>query len=444
MNIRRFKALHEAGATYADIARECGCDWRTVRRYLADDAPTHPPQGTSRAGTQPRAITDDIAALIEEMLRADITIAASVIHERLTNEKSVTVNYQRVKIYCSTARPIIRDELGAEESGLGNLHRRFETIPGAQAQVDWGDEGDLFGTGRKVYSFHMVLSFSRDPFCCYTHSMDAAAFWGSHIRAFAHFGGVPGSIVYNRTKTIVRKHVRPGHAVPLHPAAVAFSGHYGFDIDVLAAYRPTGKGRVERQVKIVRDHVLAGRTFTDLASTDRTFMDWVPIRRTQVHRTHREVIGTRAVVDHAALRPAPAEPYLVAEAHLRRIGNDALISFEASLYSVPADRVRAGQRVQVRAGADNIAIATLDSAGGTVLAVHARSQVRGAWVVDQAHWASLPDGHTRATTDGRVDTNPAEGTPSPSVDAGDPLTAKVISLVGHVHVEHRPLSAYAV
>lgn len=400
----------------------------------------------SRAGTQQRAITDEIAALIEEMLRADITIAASVIHERLASEKAVIVNYQHVKMYCSTARPIIRDELGAEESGLGNLHRRFETIPGAQAQVDWGDEGDLFGTGRKVYSFHMVLSYSRDPFCCYTHSMDAASFWGSHIRAFAHFGGVPGSIVYDRTKTIVRKHVRPGHAVPLHPAAVAFSGHYGFDIDVLAAYRPTGKGRVERQVKIVRDHVLAGRTCTNLADTDRMFMDWVPLRRNQVHRTHREVIGTRATTDHAALRPVPAEPYLVAEAHLRRVGNDALISFDASLYSVPADRVRAGQRVQVRAGSDNIAISTLGRDGGTALAVHPRSQVRGAWVVDPAHWSSLPDGHTRATTDGHSAVYAADApvTGDGKTDESDPLTAKVISLVGHIHVEHRPLSTYAV
>ena len=31
MNIRRFRALHVAGATYAEIARECGVDWRTVR-----------------------------------------------------------------------------------------------------------------------------------------------------------------------------------------------------------------------------------------------------------------------------------------------------------------------------------------------------------------------------------------------------------------------------
>ena len=95
-----------------------------------------------------------------------------------------------------------------------------------------------------MYSFHMVLSYSRDPFCCFTTSQDLATFWACHRRAFAHFGGVPGSIVYDRTKTVVRRHVAPGQAVPLHPEAVAFAGHYGFDIDVLAAYRPTGKPRV--------------------------------------------------------------------------------------------------------------------------------------------------------------------------------------------------------
>lgn len=53
----------------------------------------------------------------------------------------------------------------------------------------------------------------------------------------------------------------------------------GFSIDVLAAYRPTGKGRVERQVLIVREHVLAGRTFASLAELDEAFTRWVPIRR---------------------------------------------------------------------------------------------------------------------------------------------------------------------
>ncbi|MGH3506358.1 MAG: hypothetical protein ACRDO2_04035 [Nocardioidaceae bacterium] len=39
MNIRRFRALHAAGASYVEIAREWGCDWRTVRKYLAEALP---------------------------------------------------------------------------------------------------------------------------------------------------------------------------------------------------------------------------------------------------------------------------------------------------------------------------------------------------------------------------------------------------------------------
>jgi hypothetical protein len=35
MNIRRFRALHYAGATFVEIGRECGCDWRTVSKNLA-------------------------------------------------------------------------------------------------------------------------------------------------------------------------------------------------------------------------------------------------------------------------------------------------------------------------------------------------------------------------------------------------------------------------
>jgi hypothetical protein len=79
---------------------------------------------------------------------------------------------------------------------------------------------------------------------------------------------VPGTIVYDRTKTVIRRHVAPGIAVPLHPEAAAFADHYGFTIDVLAGYRPIGMGRVERQVNIVRDHVPAGRSFDSIAELD--------------------------------------------------------------------------------------------------------------------------------------------------------------------------------
>ncbi len=181
----------------------------------------------------------------------------------------------------------------------------------------------------------MTLSHSRDPFTCFTTSMDLATFWDCHRRAFAHFGGVPGTIVYDRTKTVIKRHVAPGVAVPLHPEAVAFAEHYGFVIDVLAAYRPTGKGRVEPQVIIVRNHVIVGRRFDSIAELDGAFSGWLPIRRAQVHRTHGQVIGVRAEADRAALLPLPDQPYLVTDKHLSRVGKDCLVSFEASCYSGP-------------------------------------------------------------------------------------------------------------
>lgn len=355
MNIRRFRSLHAAGATYAEIARECGCDWRTVRKYLAEDAPTGPPTGTSRAGTQPKAI-EPYVEVIAAWLRADITLKGSVIHERLVAEHGFTGSYQRTKMHLVEVRGVIAAELtdpdgsDEDENRLRGLHRRFEVVPGAQAQVDWGDEGDLLahvGTAA-VYSFHMTLSHSRDSFTCFTTSMDLASFWDCHRRAFAHFGGVPGAIVYDRTKTVVKRHVAPGVAVPLHPEAAAFAEHYGFTIDVLAAYRPTGKGRVERMVAITRDHVIVGRTFDSIAELDGAWQAWIPIRRAQVHRTHGQVISVRAEADRAALMPLPDQPYLVTDKHLRRVGKDCLVSFEASFYSVPARQVRAGQRVQLQ------------------------------------------------------------------------------------------------
>jgi len=140
--------------------------------------------------------------------------------------------------------------------------------------------------------------------------MDLATFWDCHRRAFAHFGGVGGTIVDDRTKTVIKRHVAPRVAVPLHPQAAAFADHYGFTIDVLAAYRPTGKGRVERQVRIVRDHVLTGRSFDSIAELDGGFAAGLPIRRAQIHRTHGQVIAVRSEADRAALSPLPEQPYL--------------------------------------------------------------------------------------------------------------------------------------
>lgn len=441
LELRRFRALHESGLSVSEIARETGLNRRTVNKYLAQTAPVCPPQRRAQGHPRPHAV-DGFTEIIDGWLRADLLLRDTVVHERLVEQYGFTGHYQRVKLYLQQARPRVAEELGIGPHELAGLHRRFEVVPGAQAQVDWGDEGGILahvGIDR-VYSFHMVLSYSRDPFCCFVTSQDIATFFDCHRRAFDHFGGVPRTIVYDRTKTVVRRHVAPGVAVPLHPEAVAFAGHYDFDIDVLAAYRPTGKGRVERQVAIVRDHVLAGRGFASLAELDAAFAAWVPIRRSRVHRTHREVIGVRAARDHAALRPIPDRPYLVVNRHLRHVGKDCLIAFDANLYSVPARRVRHRQLVEVRATPATISVhaTTPDATGTTLLATHPRAAGRGRRVVEPAHWDGLPDGHTRAVTTADA---PSPGPRRPHLAGGlDDLLHRTAAAA--ITVTTRPLAVY--
>jgi hypothetical protein len=251
------------------------------------------------------------------------------------------------------------------------------------------------------------------------------------------------TIVYDRTKTVVRRHVAPGEAVPLHPEAVGFAGHYDFDIDVLAAYRPQGKGRVERQVLIVRDHVLSGRSFSSIEEMDAAFLAWVPRRRAQIHKTHREVIAERAARDHAALKPLPPTPYLVAERQLRHVGKDCLVAFDGNLYSVPARRVRPRQLVEIRATKSQVMLhSTLTLAGGsTLLAAHPRAVGRGARVVDETHWDGLPTGKGRRTTTGDVLLQPRHE--RSAGQEASPLQALLNRAAAtQVEVGRRPLSVY--
>jgi transposase len=230
MDLRAYKPLVAAGACWAEIAREAGCDWRTAKKYLGDDAPSAPPKVNRRP--RPKRLIDDWTETIDVWLEKEPRLKASVIYERLV-PLGFSGSYQRVKLYVREARERICP-------ARVDLHRRFEVLPGAQAQVDWGDEGVIETECGPVhvYSFHMTLSYSRDPFCCFVSSQDLATFWECHRRAFAYFGGVPATIVYDRTKTVVKRHVGRGEAVPLHSEAIAFAAHYGFSIVVAPPRRP--------------------------------------------------------------------------------------------------------------------------------------------------------------------------------------------------------------
>ncbi len=172
MDLLSYRQMAAAGATWAEIARLAGCDWRTARKYLSAARPV-PPRYKPRPPRE--RVIDRYAELIDAELRAsEAQVRATTICERLTAGHGYAGSYQRVKEYVRARRPEIAAELGLRTGG--EMHRRFEVAPGAQAQVDWGHEESL-PDGSPVYSFHMVLSHSRDPFCRYARRQDLATFW---------------------------------------------------------------------------------------------------------------------------------------------------------------------------------------------------------------------------------------------------------------------------
>ena len=142
LELRRFRALRQAGASISEIARETGLNWRTVKKYLEADGPAAPPASPPRTGRGSQLIAA-YAPVIDAWLRAEVLLKGTVIHERLAGEYGFAGNCQRVKMYLQEARPRIAAELGYTPAELARLHRRFEVVPGAQAQVDWGDEGGI-------------------------------------------------------------------------------------------------------------------------------------------------------------------------------------------------------------------------------------------------------------------------------------------------------------
>lgn len=105
-----------------EIAKETGVNRRTVSRYLTDPASVAPPK-RGAAGQRPRRVVDEVAPLIDAILRSEILLKGRVTHEHLAQDYGVTINYQRVKLYLQERRPRIAEELGISPGELAGLHR---------------------------------------------------------------------------------------------------------------------------------------------------------------------------------------------------------------------------------------------------------------------------------------------------------------------------------
>jgi transposase len=255
---------------------------------------------------------------------------------------------------------------------------RFETAPGQQAQVDFGQCRLWIGDDYlPAQVFVFVLGYSRRCVAFATPHARLGAFLTGHEQAFQHFGGVPDSIVHDNLKAAVLAH-SPEQTV-WHPVYADFAAYYGFRPWAHWPYRPETKGKVESGVKYVKRNALAGKRFGSWTHLNAWLLEWATtIADTRVHGTTHEVPLVRFAAEQ--LSPLDSRPPYVRELVKHRVvARDALVAIEGSRYSVPVRYVGATVSVHQRTAVYEIRL------GDTLVATHprlGRHQVR----MEPAHY----------------------------------------------------------
>lgn len=264
---------------------------------------------------------------------------------------------------------------------------RFETAPGQQAQVDFGQRRVWIGERAVVaHVFVCTLGFSRRVYVeAFPHERLDAVLAG-HEHAFQHFGGVPAQVVVDNAKPVVLRHDRDPetrrHRVVWHPTYADFAAFYGFTPWAHWPYRPQTKGKTESGVKYVQRNALAGRRFASWDQLNAWLQEWaLTVADQRIHGTTHERPADRFARE--TLTPLGSHRvYTTERVRQRVVSTDAMVQIQGSRYSVPVAYV--GRTVTIRAllGAYEVL------ADGAVIARHA-ARGRGAVVMEPAHYAGL-------------------------------------------------------
>ncbi len=331
------RALHEVGITVSEIGRRLSLDRKTVRRCLSMNE-----WQPYRREIKPETLLDAWRPWLEARV-IEVGYSAQILFQEL-RAKGFAGSYETVKRFVAPLRVL------ADRAAL--CQTRFETAPGEQAQVDYGQIRVQFRSQpAKVHLFVMTLGYSRRGFYSDSGNEQMGTFLEAHERAFDHFGGLCRTMLYDRPRIVweTGREGKPGH---WNPTFWRFSEHWGFEPRLCAAYRAQTKGKVESGVRYVKCNFVPGRTFVDSVDFGEQLQQWQSrIADTRIHGTvHQRPIDRFATEQPALISIQGHRPFGDCLAVSRIVADDYLVSFDTNRYSVPFHLISKPVTVQADAG----------------------------------------------------------------------------------------------
>ena len=325
VHVIRHKVLVE-GVSRRQAAKQVGVSRNTVRKYVEMAEPVR-----RRPAQRGHPVLDVVRARLLELL--DDWSKRTTRKQRITGRR---LHKQLVaEGFCvgeTTVRAVFREwRRLRDECYVPLVHRS-----GDEAQIDFFEVTVEIGGQRvKRWMFLMRLMYSgRDYTWIYEHC-DQASFLDGHVRAFAHFGGVPARCIYDNLSAAVRRVMFPGRV--LTQRFMALSSHYLFEPCFARVGMGHDKGGVEARGKGIRlQHLVPVPRGESLEVIGATLLASIDEQARQRRDAQGETAMERFEREKADLRPLPERAFEPRLADVLTASRKALVTCQGATYSLPS------------------------------------------------------------------------------------------------------------
>jgi len=372
LKVRR--AHFQDGLSGRQIARDFGISRDSVAKMLAFSEPP----GYRRTAEVKRPKLDPYIDQINQWLSEDKTRprkqrhTAKRIFERLRNECGFDGGYT-----------IVKDYVRSQKRGSREMFVPLSHPPG-HAQADFGEALVVIGgVEQKAYFFALDLPHSD---ACYVRAYPAAnteAWLDGHVHAFAFFGAVPQSVLYDNDRCLVAK-IMPDGSRNRTQRFSAMLSHYVIQDRYGRPGKGNDKGKVEGLVGYARRNFMVPMPrFANWAAFNAYLEEQCRKRQDDILRGHKMSIGKRLEADLAAMQDLPASPFEACDLRSGQVTSTSVVRYRGNDYSVP---VAFGHReVWIKGFVDRVVI----GCACEVIAQHPRSYDSGDMVFDPVHYLRL-------------------------------------------------------
>ena len=369
--------VEREGKSVRRAAREMGISRVTARRYLQENAKI----GHRRRWKKPSPVLDAIRVRLEALVadwRLRTTrkqhITATALHAALESEG--------FSVGCTT----VRVWLAEQKRSNTEVFIPLQHYAGQLAEVDFFEVTvDIAGVQQKAWMLLIrLMHSSRDFTWLYAHC-DQVSLLDGHVRAFAHFGGVPARMAYDNLKAAVRKMLRIGRELQPHFAAMA--AHYNFEPCFARPYTGHDKGGVESRGGHVRlQHLVPIPQAESLVVASQLLLARIDARAgKQPKDGSPSCLLKFEMAEKPLLLPPLRGPFDPRRLQFVTADRSARVRLAGSRYSVPVAWARC--EVQARVGVDEIELRCRGEA------ITAPKQVRGQDCIQYRHY--LPELHRK-------------------------------------------------